>query len=145
MYSGDHVHECEWYLHTTTVLHHMLLSLPLPTEICMKVFDSVQIVFKMQVSILHPAFDTLCCLLLHGAGLLEHVVAHLTRAEESVALWTQTKKLLHRHQIQFVLEESWNIFRQLCHPTSEWRGFESRWFCRSGFEFAKTQLSILNH
>ena len=27
----------------------------------------------------------------------------------------------------------------------EWRGFESRWFCRSGLEFAKTQLSILNH
>ena len=26
-----------------------------------------------------------------------------------------------------------------------WRGFESRWFCRSGFEFAKTQLSILSH
>ena len=24
-------------------------------------------------------------------------------------------------------------------------GFESRWFCRSGFEFAKTQLSMLNH
>ena len=33
-------------------------------------------------------------------------------------------------------------------PTSEWRGFESRWFCRSGFEFAKIQLyltTILNH
>ena len=29
--------------------------------------------------------------------------------------------------------------------TSLWRGFESRWFCRSGFEFAKTPLSILNH
>ena len=29
--------------------------------------------------------------------------------------------------------------------TSEWRRFESRWFCRSGFEFAKTQLAILNH
>ena len=28
---------------------------------------------------------------------------------------------------------------------SEWRGFESRWFCRSGFEFGKSQLSILNH
>ena len=38
-----------------------------------------------------------------------------------------------------------NIFRQLCSPTSEWRGFESRWFCRSGFEIANTQLSILNH
>ena len=38
-----------------------------------------------------------------------------------------------------------NIFRQICYSTSEWRGFESRWFCRSGFEFAKTQLSILNH
>ena len=39
-----------------------------------------------------------------------------------------------------------NIFRHICQSTSsEWRGFESRWFCRSGFEFAKTQLSILNH
>ena len=38
-----------------------------------------------------------------------------------------------------------NIFRQLCQSTSEWRGFESRWFCRSGFEFTNTQLSILNH
>ena len=38
-----------------------------------------------------------------------------------------------------------NIFRQLCYPTSEWRGFKSHWFWRSGFEFAKTQLSILNH
>ena len=28
---------------------------------------------------------------------------------------------------------------------SEWRGFESRWFCRLGFEFANTQLLILNH
>ena len=38
--------------------------------------------------------------------MLDHVVAHLTRAEESVALWTQNNKLLHRHRIQFVLEES---------------------------------------
>ena len=29
--------------------------------------------------------------------------------------------------------------------SQQWRGFESRWFCRSGFEFAKTQLTILNH
>ena len=64
----------------------------LSTEICMKVFERVQIVFKMQGSILHPAFDTLCCLLLHGVGVLEHVVAHLTHADESVALWTQTQK-----------------------------------------------------
>ena len=75
-------------------------------EICTKVFQFFQIVFKMQVSILHPAFDTLCCLLLHGVGVLEHVVAHLTRAEESVALWTQPNELLHRHRIQFILEES---------------------------------------
>ena len=65
-----------------------------------------QIACKMQVSILHPAFDTFCYLLLHGVGVLEPVVAHLTRAEESVALWIQTNKLLHRHRIQFVLEES---------------------------------------
>ena len=77
----------------------------LSTEICMKVFEHVQIVFKMQVSILHPAFDTLCCLPLHGVGVLEHVVAHLIRAEESVALWTQPNKLLHMHRIQFVFEE----------------------------------------
>ena len=38
-----------------------------------------------------------------------------------------------------------NIFRQICKSTSEWRGFESRWFYQSGFEFAKTALSILNH
>ena len=66
----------------------------LSTEICMKAFERVHIVFKMQVSILHPAFDTLCCLLLHGVGLPEHVVAHLTRAEESLAFW------------MFALEES---------------------------------------
>ena len=117
MNSGDHVHECEWYRHTTTVSYHMLSSLPctcglsvqygrldkvLSTEICMKVSERVQIVFKMQVSIVHPAFDTL---LLHWVGVLEHVVAHLTRAEESVALWTQPNKLLHSHRIQFVLEE----------------------------------------
>ena len=78
----------------------------LSTEICMKVSERIQIVFKMQVSILHPAFDTLCCLLLHVVSVLEHVVAHLTRVWESVALWTQPNKLLHRHRIQFVLEES---------------------------------------
>ena len=38
--------------------------------------------------------------------MLVHVVDHFTCAEESVALWTQTNKLLHRHRIQFVLEES---------------------------------------
>ena len=42
------------------------------------------------------------------------------------------------------LRES-NIFRQICKSTSEWRGFESRWFYQSGFEFAKTPLLILNH
>ena len=78
----------------------------LSIEICMKVSEHIQIVFKIQVSILHPAFDTLCCLLLHGVGVLEHVVAHLTRAEESVTLWTQPNKLLHSQRIQFVLEES---------------------------------------
>ena len=120
MYSGDNVHECEWYLHTTTVLYHQAylaivncahsvqgrLDQVLSTEICIKVIEYVQIVCKTQESILHPAFDTLCCLLLHGVGVLEHVVAHLTRAEESEGLWTQTNKLLHRHRIQFVREES---------------------------------------
>ena len=71
----------------------------------MKVFECVQIVRKMQVSNLHPAFDTLCCLLLHEVGVLERIVAHLTHAEESVSFCTQTNKLLHRHRIQFVLEE----------------------------------------
>ena len=52
--------------------------------------ECVQILFKMQVN---------------GVGVLERVVAHLTRTEESVTLWTQTNKLLHRHRIQFVLEE----------------------------------------
>ena len=52
------------------------------TEICMKASERIQIVFKIQMSILYPAFDTLCCLLLHVVG------AHLTRAEESVARQT---------------------------------------------------------
>ena len=85
---------------------HGRLDKVLSAEICMKVFERAQIVFKMQASIRHPAFDTLCCLLLHGVGVLEHVVVHLTSAEESVALWTQPNKLLHRHRIQFVFEES---------------------------------------
>ena len=37
------------------------------------------------------------------------------------------------------------IFRHICKSTSEWRGFESRWFYQSGFEFAETPLLILNH
>ena len=78
----------------------------LSTGIYMKVSERIQIMLKMQVSIPQPLFDDLCCLLLHGVGVLKHVVAHLTRAEESVALWTQPNKLLHRHRIQFVLEES---------------------------------------
>ena len=36
----------------------------------------------------HPSPDVL-----HGVGVLEHVVAHLTRTEESVAFWTQTNEL----------------------------------------------------
>ena len=44
----------------------------------MKVCECVQIVFKMQVRILTPAFDTHCCLLLRMVVVLEHVVAHLT-------------------------------------------------------------------
>ena len=72
----------------------------------MEVVECIQIVGKLQASILHPAFDTLCCLLLHGVGVLEQVFSHLTRAEESVACWAQTNKLLHMHRIQFVLEES---------------------------------------
>ena len=77
MYSGDHVHECEWCRHTPpfciiccqAYLAHVhcmqgRLDKVLSTEICMKVSERIQIVLKMQVSILHPAFDTLCCLLL---------------------------------------------------------------------------------
>ena len=71
----------------------------------MKVVECVEIVCKKEVSILHSVFDTLCCLLLHEVGVLEQIVAHLTHAEESVACWTQTNKLLHSHRIQFVLEE----------------------------------------
>ena len=99
---------CQAYLAHVDCAHSMQgrLGKVLSTEICMKVSERIQIVFKMQVSILHPAFVILCCLLLHGAGVLEHVVAHLTRAEESVALWTLLNKLLHRHRIQFVLEDS---------------------------------------
>ena len=49
----------------------------------MEVSERIQIVFKMQVSILHPAFDTLCCLLLHWIGVLGHVVATLPVQRES--------------------------------------------------------------
>ena len=27
--------------------------------------------------------------------------------------------------------------------TPEWRGFESRWFYQSGFEFAKTSVAVV--
>ena len=99
---------CQAYLAHMDCAHSMQgrLDEVLSTEICMKVSGRIQIVLKMQVGILHPAFDNLCCFLLHAVGVLEHVVAHLTRAEESVALWPQLNKLLHRHRIQFVLEES---------------------------------------
>ena len=92
---------CQAYLAHVNCAHSMQgrLDKVLSTEICMEISERIQIVFKMQVSILHLAFDTLYCLLLHGVGVLEPVVAHLTRAEESVALWTQPKKLLHRHRI----------------------------------------------
>ena len=48
----------------------------LSTEICMEVVECVQIVYKLQVSILHTTFDTVCCLLLHGVGVMEQIVAH---------------------------------------------------------------------
>ena len=60
--------------HSIPGRHDKVLS----KEICMKVCECVQIVFKMQVRILTPAFDTHCCLLLRRVGVLEHVVAHLT-------------------------------------------------------------------
>ena len=37
------------------------------------------------------------------------------------------------------------VAQWLSASTSEWRRFESRWYCRSGFGFAKAQLSMLNH
>ena len=93
MYSDDHVHECEWYRHTATVLYYMLASLPctcahsvqgrldqvLSTEICMKVVECVQVVCNMQVNIQHPTFDTLCCHLLNGAVVLEqiYILSHI--------------------------------------------------------------------
>ena len=83
----------------------------------MKVVECIQIVCKLQLSILRPAFDTLCCLLLHEVSVLEQDFAHLTRADESVALWTQINKLLHRHRIQFVLEESEYL---AMHSAREW-------------------------
>ena len=88
---------CLAHVHCTHSVYGRLDQV-LSTEICMKVVECIQIVRKLQVSILHPAFDTLCYLLLHGVGVLEQVVAHLTCAEESVAFWTL--------RIQFVLEES---------------------------------------
>ena len=60
------------YVHSVQGRLDQILS----TEICMKVVECVQILCKMQVSILRLAF------------------------------WTQTNKMLHRHQIQFFLEES---------------------------------------
>ena len=97
---------CQAYLVNCAHSVYYRLDQVMSTEICMNVIECVQIVCKMQASILHTVFDTLCCLLLHGVGVLEHVVAHLTRAEESVAFWTQANKLLHRHRIQVGFEES---------------------------------------
>ena len=93
---------CQAYIAQVDCAHSVQGRLDqfLSTEICMKVIKCVQIVCKLQVSILHPAFDTHCCLLLHGVGVLEQIVAHLTSTEESIAFWTQTNKLLHRHRIQ---------------------------------------------
>ena len=52
---------CQAYLLHVNCAHSMQgrLDKVQPTEICMKVSERVQIVFKMQVSILHPAFDTI--------------------------------------------------------------------------------------
>ena len=98
---NDHVHECEWYRRTACLAHvncaHSVqgrLDQVLPTEISTKVDECVQIVCKMLASILHTSFDTLCCLLLHGVGVLGQIVVHLTHEEESVAFWTQTNKVL---------------------------------------------------
>ena len=33
-------------------------------------------------------------------------------------------------------------FDQICKSTSEWNGLESRWFCLSGLQFAKTPMLI---
>ena len=90
---------CQAYIAHVNCAHSVQgrLDKVLSTEISMKVVDCVQIVCKLQVSILHPAFDILCSLLLHGVGGLGQIVAHLTRTKESVAFWTQTNKLLHRH------------------------------------------------
>ena len=78
-----------------------------------KVVECVQIVWKMQASILHAAFNTMYCFLLYSIRVVENIITHLSRAEESVALWTQNKKLLHGHRIQFVLEESERILRHI--------------------------------
>ena len=95
MYYDGRVHGCEWYHHTAIVLYHMLSSLPctraLSAEICTKVVECAEVVCKMQVSILQAAFNSLCCILLHGIGMLKHIGTHLTRAEESIAFCTQTK------------------------------------------------------
>ena len=99
---------CQAYLAHVNCTHrvHGRLEQVLSTETCMKVVECVQIVCKLHVSIFHPAFDTLCCFLLHGVGVLEQIAAHLAHAEESAAFWRQTNKLLHRHRIQLVHEES---------------------------------------
>ena len=59
---------CQAYLAHVDCAHSMQgrLDKVLSTEICLKVSERIQIVLKMQVSILRPAIDTLCCLLLHG-------------------------------------------------------------------------------
>ena len=84
---------CQAYLAHVNCAHSVQgkLDQVLSTEICMGVVECVQIMCKLQVSNLHPASDTLCCVLLHAVGVLEHVVANLTRAEESVAFWTQVR------------------------------------------------------
>ena len=77
---------CQAYLAHVNCVHSVQgrLDQVLSAEIGMKVAECVQIVGKLQVSILHPACDTLCCLLLHGVGVLEHVVAHLCRGKHSI-------------------------------------------------------------
>ena len=77
---------CQAYLAHVNCAHSVQgrIDQVLSTEICMKVGECDQLVCKLQVSILHPVFDTLCCLLPHGIGVLEYAVAHLTRAEETV-------------------------------------------------------------
>ena len=83
------------------------------------------------------------------ATILFSVSGILMRASENLGVANSRLLIRLRGIIYYAAVAQWlrasNIFRQICKSTSKWRGFESRWFYQSGFEFGKIPLLILNH